>query len=133
MGDAAHLADPLSGQGIANALESGRIAATAVTLALHTGQSKHLLRYPLHVLLASFPELMSARALRGLLARPWCNEWVVRVLSRDEALGRAGVAVLANSIPAYGVLHPLLLSRVIAPRRLASIVRAERPAVGPPA
>jgi geranylgeranyl reductase family protein len=133
VGDAARLADPLSGQGIANALESGRSAAAAVALALHTGNRQHLFRYPLHVFLGSAPELVSARALRGLLARPWGNGLVVWALRRDESLARAGVAVLCNSIPAYWVLHPLLLGQVIAPHHLVSILRADRPAAGPSA
>ncbi len=133
VGDVAHLVDPLSGQGMAYALESGRSAAAAISLALHTGYRRHLFRYPLQIFLEVVPELMSARLLRELLARPWGNGLVVRVLRRDEGLARGGMAVLGNSIPAYGVLHPALLGKALAPRRVVSIARAERPAGGPPA
>jgi len=131
VGEVAHLVDPLSGQGMAYALESGRSAAAAVSLALHTGHSRHLFRYPLRVLLEFFPEFMSDRLLRELLARSWGNSLVVRVLRRDEGLARSGTAVLSNSIPAYWALHPVLLGKVLAPRRVISIARAERPADGP--
>ena len=131
VGDVAHLVDPLSGQGMAYALESGRAAAAAVSLALHTGYRRHLFRYPLQVLLEFVPELMSARLLRELLARSWGNSLVVRVLRRDEGLARGGIAVLGNSIPAYWVLHPVLLGKALTPRRVVSIARAGRPADGP--
>lgn len=133
VGDAAHLVDPLSGQGMSYALESGRTAAAAVSVALHSGSRNHLARYPIRVFLDFAPELVSARALRSLLSRPWGNSMVVRVLQRDESLARAGMAILANSIPAYSILRPRLVGKVIAPHRLASIIRADHPAAGPPA
>lgn len=133
VGDAADLVDPLSGQGIAYALESGRAAAAAVSLALHTGNRNHLARYPLGVFLDFVPEMVSARALRSLLSRPWGNSIVVRVLQRDESLARAGIAILGGSIPAYWILRPRLAEKVIAPRHLASVMRADHPAAGTPA
>ena len=128
VGDAAHLVDPLSGQGITYALESGRAAAAAVSLALLSGNRHHLARYPIGVFLDFVPEMLSARALRSLMSRPWDNSMVVKVLQRDESLARAGIAILGGSIPAYWILRPRLAGKVIAPRRLASIARAGHPA-----
>lgn len=64
VGDAAHLADPLTGEGIHNALKSGQLAAEEITAAVRGGYSD-LVRYSEAVRREMGPELRAA----GLMAR----------------------------------------------------------------
>lgn len=127
-GDAANLIDPLSGEGIAYALESGRAAAEAVVAALRTGRFSELGRYERAVWAGLGAEFLGAYLLRRFLAKPWGNGAMVRLMRRDEGLARGGMGLLANSIPATWLVRPAVVGRVLSPRRLVSVARAARPA-----
>ncbi len=71
VGDAAGLIDPLSGEGIGNAIRSGGIAAEAVARLL-AGEVGDLLCYQLALERRIEPELQVARQLQALFhQRPW--------------------------------------------------------------
>ncbi len=127
-GDAANLIDPLSGEGITYALESGRAAAAAVTAALRSGRSATLGRYERGVWAGLGAEFLGAYVLRRFLAQPWGNGAVIRLLRRDEGLARGGIGLLSNSIPVTWLVRPAVLGRVLSARRLADVARGTRPA-----
>ena len=71
VGDAAGLVDPLSGEGIGNAIRSGQLAAQAVR-EYFDGKSSDLVAYQLAIEREIEPELAAARQLQALFHyTPW--------------------------------------------------------------
>jgi len=130
VGDSANLIDPISGEGMAYALESAEAAAQAVSRALRTGRMADLARYDAAVWRGLSVEFLGAYLLRQVLTREWGNGAVVRLLQRDQRLARGGMGILCNSIPATWLLKPAVWRRALAPDRLAATVRATYPARG---
>ena len=130
VGDAANLIDPLSGEGIAYALESGYAAAMVVNRGLRSGRVIDLARYDAIVWGTLAVEFFGANLLRRLLVHPWGNGLVVRLLQRDVGLARGGMGVLSNSVPSTWLMRPVVLRRVLTPARAARVVMAARPADG---
>jgi flavin-dependent dehydrogenase len=129
-GDAANLIDPLSGEGTAYALESGHMAALAVARALRSGRLSELARYDAAVWKELSFEFLGAYLLRQILAWPWGNGLMVRLLQRDAGLARGGIGLLSNTVPATWLLRPMVWRRVFTLRRLAGVVSAREPAWG---
>ncbi len=129
-GDVANLIDPLSGEGIAYALESGHAAAQAIDRGLHTGLVRDLATYDAAVWRGLSLEFLGAYLVRQLLVRPWGNGVVVRLLRRDEGLARGGMGVLSNSVPVTWLMRPVVLRRALSPHLLARVTRVARPARG---
>lgn len=69
-GDAAGLVDPLTGEGIAYALESGALAVEAAKTALDHGKPEHAIRHYRKALQPQFSELANAVFLRRLAFLP---------------------------------------------------------------
>lgn len=127
-GDAANLIDPLSGEGIAYALESGAAAGLAAARALRSGRLADLASYDAAVWRNLSLEFLGAYLLREVLAYPWGNGLLMRLLRRDEGLARGGMGVLANAIPATWLLRPVVWKRVLAPARVLHTLGARHPA-----
>ncbi len=86
VGDAAGLVDPLSGEGIGNAIRSGQLVAAA-TLELLSGRADELSAYQLAIESEIEPELRVARQLQALFhLSPWPY---VQLLRRSERFWRA--------------------------------------------
>jgi len=130
VGDAASLIDPLSGEGVAYALESGHAAAMAVSRGLRSGRVADLARYDAALWGTLAVEFFGAYLLRQLLVRPWGNGLVVRLLQRDSGLARGGMGVLSNSVPSTWLVRPAVLRRAFSPARVARAVMAAHPADG---
>ncbi|MCJ7796523.1 MAG: geranylgeranyl reductase family protein, partial [Thermoleophilia bacterium] len=126
-GDAASLIDPLSGEGVAYALESGHLAALAIARALRSGRLSELARYEATVWKELSFEFLGAYLLRQILARPWGNGLMVRLLQRDAGLARGGLGLLSNTVPATWLLRPMIWRRVLTPRRLVGVVSGRDP------
>lgn len=128
VGDAAGLIDPLSGEGIAHALESGHMAALA-SRALRSNRLRELASYDSAVWRELSFEFLGAYLLRLILARPWGNGLAVRLLQRDAGLARGGMGLLSNTVPATWLFRPTVWRKVLSPRRLAGVVSAREPAL----
>ena len=77
VGDAARVADPMTGEGIAQAMESGILAAEALA---HGGSVDHIREHYEHSMRASFvADQRMARSLRAALSRRWGAEGAVRL------------------------------------------------------
>jgi len=126
-GDAANLINPLSGEGIAYALESGRMAGLAAARAVEGGEEE-LRRYEEAVAEDQGHEFRYSGLLKQLLVHSWGNGAVIRLLGRDEGLARGGMGILANTVPVGWLVRPLVWSRVFAPHRLYDILRKTHPA-----
>ncbi len=77
VGDAARVADPMTGEGIAQAMESGTLAAGAIA---HGGSVEHVREHFTHDMHDAFlADQRMARTLRAVLARPRGAEGAVRL------------------------------------------------------
>jgi flavin-dependent dehydrogenase len=86
IGDAANLADPLTGDGIGNALASGRHAAAAIDAASDWVDAARRWQRQFEAVFA--PELRHALALRSLLSTTAAKNFATRLLEhRAHALG----------------------------------------------
>jgi flavin-dependent dehydrogenase len=101
IGDAANLADPLTGDGIAHALKSGRLAAEAIHAA--TDANDALARWQRVYDATIQPELDRARTLQRWLTPTAAKNIAAVVLSAAAPLRRRVHRALFNEIP-YGDL-----------------------------
>ena len=111
-GDAAGLVDPLTGEGIAWALESGRQAALAVTEALGTGDALRALPLYRAALAPVHREMRAARRIRALVyARPFAPLFT-RVLARYPRLGDSYLRLFSGERD-YADIGPARIARLL--------------------
>jgi len=81
IGDAGHLIDPFTGEGIGNALYSGRFAAEQAKLALETGtfSAGQLKAYDDMIYSKLGPELKLSSRLQRLVQRPWLFNYLLKL------------------------------------------------------
>jgi geranylgeranyl reductase family protein len=130
VGDSANLTDPLSGEGIAYALESGFAAAGAIVKCLHSGRVAELSSYEDEIQRTLWPEFLGALLLRQVLAQPWGNGLVTRLLQRNQALAEGGIGILANTVPASWLLTGRVWRRMLSRAEVVRTLRADQPARG---
>ena len=129
-GDAANLIDPLTGEGVAYALESGFAAAACISGVLRSGRLADLAAYESDIRRNLHRDFLGAYLLRQMLVQPWGNGLMVRLLRRNEALARGGMGILANTVPPSWLLTRRVWGRMLAPGELRRTIHATRPAGG---
>ncbi|MBN1813511.1 MAG: NAD(P)/FAD-dependent oxidoreductase [Anaerolineae bacterium] len=115
-GDAAGLVSPLSGEGIAAAMESGELAATHALRALAVGDfsAQALAPYSRTLEARYAADQRAARVVRLALNRPRLLNRIFRKLQRDEELALLiGYIVLSHKSPQLA-LRPRTLLRLLA-------------------
>ena len=115
-GDAAGLVNPLSGEGIASALESGELAATYALAALEVGDfsARALASYSRALEARYGADRRAARFLRLALSVPRLLNRVFRNLRRDEELALLiGHIIIGHESPRLA-LRPTMLIRLLA-------------------
>jgi geranylgeranyl reductase family protein len=122
-GDVANLVDPLSGEGIAYAIESGRAAGAAAARVVLTGDLDALTAYGAAIDKGLGREFLWAHALRRLLALPWGNGSAIRLLRLDEGWARGGMGVFTNSVPVSWMLKPAVVRRAFSPVRIGRVLK----------
>jgi geranylgeranyl reductase family protein len=113
-GEAAGLVNPLSGEGIAYALESGEMAATHARLALESGDFSEvaLSAYGRALHRRYGADHQVARFLRIFFKHPWLLNRLVRRMQQDPDFALAfGLVVIGVESPKT-VLSPRFLSRL---------------------
>lgn len=87
-GDAGYLIDPFTGEGIGNALYSGRIAAQQVKAALEANDfsAAQLKKYDDEVYRVLGPELQLSTRMQKLVQRPWLFNLLLRIGMRNKQL-----------------------------------------------
>ena len=97
VGDAAGLAEPVTGEGIRFALESAAVAADAITEALASGEPAKAGRLYNEVYRQTIlPGLRHARRARWLFFPPFCLRRAVRALGRHPELVRWFMEIVAG-------------------------------------
>jgi flavin-dependent dehydrogenase len=132
MGDAASMANPLSGEGIGPALDSGMLAAEQVCLAFQNGDfsRESLSSYAVEIQRRYGDDYRAASIIRSLIRRPLIVSAGAYLASNEHKFARIlAKAVLAQS--ARQVLHPstVLKSNFYwLPRAMLRRLRKSRPA-----
>lgn len=115
VGDAAGLVSPLSGEGIAPALESGELAATHALRALEAGDfsDRTLASYSRALKARYVADQQAARIASLALNKPRLLNRIFRKLQRDEELAQLiGDIILSHKSPRLA-LRPRTLSRLL--------------------
>ncbi|MBN1976200.1 MAG: geranylgeranyl reductase family protein [Anaerolineae bacterium] len=115
VGDAAGLVSPLSGEGIARAMESGEMAAAHALMALAAGDfsARALAAYTRDLRARYAAEQRAARFLQRALHAPRLLNRIFRKLRRDEDLAMLiGFIILSHRSPRLA-LRPATLVRLL--------------------
>lgn len=96
-GDAASMIDPFSGEGIGNALRSGRFAAKQIVSSFSTGDFRAgaMAAYDRSIYKALRAEFRTSRTLLWLSQYPWVMNTVIRKARRNQQLHAVLVDALA--------------------------------------
>ncbi len=88
IGDAASLIDPFSGEGIGNAMVSGRVAAQQIIKSFEQDDfsAETLMAYDKEVYRKLWAELRLSHNMQKLVNYPWLFNFVVRKANRNEAI-----------------------------------------------
>ena len=97
-GDAASLIDPFSGEGIANAIRSGRVAASHILKCFerHNFSKSFNAQYDKEIYRRIWKELRLSRTLQQLCKYPWLFNFVVRKAKENEHVHQLLVDALAH-------------------------------------
>jgi geranylgeranyl reductase family protein len=114
-GDAAGLANPLSGEGIAPAMESGELAAAHALTALETGDfsARALAPYSQALKARYQADYRAARILRLALNSPRLLNHVFRRLRKDRDLALLIAYIIIGHKPPGLALRPTTLMRLL--------------------
>ena len=114
-GDAAGLVNPLSGEGIASAMESGELAATWTLSALEHGDlsAAELAGYSRALATRYGPDHRAARFLRLALSTPAWIERIFRALSQDRELALLVGHIVIGHVSPRAALRPAVLWRLL--------------------
>jgi len=88
LGDAANLIDPFTGEGIGNAIRSGRIAATHIEEAFKTNRfdADFNKKYDTKIYQAMWKELRVSKSLQNLLKYPWLFNFLVKKANKNKSV-----------------------------------------------
>ncbi len=116
-GDAAGLVNPLSGEGIAQALESGELAASCALATLETGDlsARALAAYTRALKARFWADHRAASFLRLMLGTPGLLNRVFNRLRQDARLALLIGHVIIGHVSPRAALHPYTLLRLILP------------------
>ncbi len=115
VGDAAGLVNPLTGEGITPAMESGEIAARYAVAALESGafSASALAAYGRELRRRFLPDQRAARFLRLCLSSPGLLDRMVRRMQRDSDTALEIGSVIIGYRSPRTILRPLLLWRIL--------------------
>lgn len=98
LGDAANLIDPFTGEGIGNAIRSGRVAAAHVLKAfeLNRFDAPFNKSYDKEIYKKMWNELRIGRSLQKMLKYPWLFNFLVKKANKNEAVQKLLTSMLDN-------------------------------------
>ncbi len=113
LGDAAELVDPFTGEGIGNAMLSGRLAAEKVVAAKgHYGRTS-LGGYVTALRRQTEGEFQVSRFLQRMAARPSLFSWLLRRLSRSPYARRRVSEMLIDTEARKDLVNPIFYLRAL--------------------
>lgn len=108
-GDAAGLVDPITGEGIGYAMQSGQLAAKAALAALSAGQAETALTRYRHALRPVHRALRMARLIRPVIFLPALEPGFARAFQRSSTLRRDYLRLMAGEVEYEQILARLVL------------------------
>jgi geranylgeranyl reductase family protein len=108
-GDAAGLVDPITGEGIGYAMQSGQLAAKAALAALSAGQPETALTRYRHALRPVHRALRMARLIRPVIFLPALEPGFARAFQRSSTLRRDYLRLMAGEVEYEQILARLVL------------------------
>jgi geranylgeranyl reductase family protein len=108
-GDAAGLVDPITGEGIGYAMQSGQLAAKAALAALSAGQPETALTRYHHALRPVHRALRMARLIRPVIFLPALEPGFARAFQRSSTLRRDYLRLMAGEVEYEQILARLVL------------------------
>ena len=129
VGDSASIVDPLSGEGIANALVSGELAAELAKVAVAQGACNLAMgrRYQRQLWSRLGRSLITAHRLQHLMPHRWVVDWIVRQLQKRPRIPErlAGLPVGEHPLESRQWLW-LVLRELLAPTRAPASIGTRR-------
>jgi geranylgeranyl reductase family protein len=115
LGDAAGLIDPFTGEGIGNALYSGRQAARVAKEAIAAGNftAKFLKRYDERLWKEIGPELQISSRLQKIGQMRFLLSFVINKAARNEHVREIISGMIANQIPKTKFANPLFYLKLL--------------------
>ena len=88
VGDSGSLIDPFTGEGIGNAMFSGKWAAEQArdSIAANNFSAKELLKYDKTVYKKIGKELQVSKVMQRIIKYPWLFNWMIRKIKRNDEL-----------------------------------------------
>lgn len=112
-GDAANLIYPLSGEGIAYAMKSGKIAAGVMSEALRLSDRSVLEKYK-NLLDEQFSDFAKACLFKNKYQWIWLQKLLFNMAVNDDEFCKKSVRMLENTIPCDEFLSPKLFFKLLA-------------------
>lgn len=109
VGDAAGLVDPITGEGIGYAMQSGQLAAKAALAALSVGQPATALPHYRRALRPVHRALRLARLIRPVIFMPALEPGFARAFQRSSTLRREYLRLMAGEVEYGQILARLVL------------------------
>jgi menaquinone-9 beta-reductase len=118
-GDAASLIDPFSGEGIANAIRSGRTAAAHVVkcFQMNDFSASFNLEFDREIYRRMWKELHLSRRMQKLCAYPSLFNFIVRKANQNRHIHQFLVDSLANVEKKKSLIHPTFYYRMLFPKQ----------------
>jgi geranylgeranyl reductase family protein len=118
-GDAASLIDPFSGEGIANAIRSGRAAASHVVKCFKMNEfsGSFNLEYDRDIYRRMWNELHLSRRMQKLCAYPLLFNFIVRKANQNPHIHQFLIDSLANIDKKRSLIHPRFYYRMLFPKQ----------------
>lgn len=114
VGEAAGLVNPVTGEGIDLALESGLIAARTLHDDIRAGRSSHL-AYQRELWDRFGPMFTGLRVLRDILITPFFTDYALWLMRQHRFLTRAVMETAQGIAPPSSVFHPLFIVQFFMP------------------
>lgn len=115
LGDAAGLIDPFTGEGIGNALYSGKYAVEMARIALSKGDfsEKFMSQYDRHLWQAIGPELGVSTKLQKLGQIRFLLNLVIHKAAQNQEVSRLIAGMMANEVPRSTLANPLFYLKLL--------------------
>jgi flavin-dependent dehydrogenase len=116
VGDAAGLIDPFTGEGIANAMYSGRVAAEAAAAALEMGDvgAENLWRFDHNLWDKIGHELKVSTKLQKIASLQWLLDFTIRRAAHSQEVRDTLCAMIAREVSREQMTGPLFYLKLLA-------------------